>query len=92
MTGLSPRGRGLLALTFGTLLSSQGAGAHRSKPLGLSRGNLLNVTRLVSRCQTRRFPRPTRPIPVGHGVTRGPEEWVPSGSVEIHRRSGRGLR
>jgi hypothetical protein len=24
-----PRGRGLLALTFGTLLSSQGAGAHR---------------------------------------------------------------
>jgi len=28
-TGLSPRGRGLLALTFGTLLSSQGAGAHR---------------------------------------------------------------
>jgi len=26
---LSPRGRGLLALTFGTLLSSQGADAHR---------------------------------------------------------------
>ena len=28
-TALSPRGRGLLALTFGTLLSSQGADAHR---------------------------------------------------------------
>ena len=29
-----PRGRGCLALTFGTLLSSQGADAHRTKPFG----------------------------------------------------------
>ena len=28
MTGTITHGRGLLALTFGTLLSSQGAGAH----------------------------------------------------------------
>jgi hypothetical protein len=36
--GQSPR-TGLLALTFGTLLSSQGADAHRVEPLGRSRGN-----------------------------------------------------
>jgi hypothetical protein len=47
-----PRTGLCLALTFGTLLSSQGADAHRSGPLGLSRGNLLDVTRSVSRCQT----------------------------------------
>ena len=29
--GATP-GRGFLALTFGTLLSSQGAGAHRNRP------------------------------------------------------------
>jgi hypothetical protein len=71
MTGLSPRGRGLLALTFGTLLSSQGADAHRSKSLDLSRGNSLNVTRLVSRCQTRRLAAPPAPNPLDHGANRG---------------------
>jgi hypothetical protein len=33
----------LLASTFGTLLSSQGADAHRSRPLGRSRGNPSNL-------------------------------------------------
>ena len=41
-----------LALTFGTLLSSQGADAHQSEPFGSSWGSSRNVTRLVSRCQT----------------------------------------
>ena len=43
----------LMALTFGTLLSSQGEGAHRRGPFGPSRGNLRNVTRSVLRCQPR---------------------------------------
>jgi len=68
-----PPRTGLLALTFGTLLSSQGAGAHRSKPFDLSRGNSLNVTRLVSRCQTRRLAAPPAPIPLAHGVNRDPK-------------------
>ncbi len=40
-----------LALTFGTLLSSQGADAHLGGPLGRSRGNPGNATRCGSRCQ-----------------------------------------
>ena len=40
-----------LALTFGTLLSSQGADAHLGWPLGRSRGNPGNATRCGSRCQ-----------------------------------------
>jgi len=39
----APRRRGLLALTFGTLLSSQGADAHRSGSLDPSWGNLHTV-------------------------------------------------
>ena len=42
-----------MALTFGTLLSSQGADAHRRNPFGRLRGNLRNVTRSVSPGQTR---------------------------------------
>jgi hypothetical protein len=44
--GVDPEGSpiipdyGVLALTFGTLLSSQGASAHRLEPLGPVRGNL----------------------------------------------------
>jgi hypothetical protein len=41
-----------MALTFGTLLSSQGADAHRYKPFGLLWGNLCNASRYVSQCQT----------------------------------------
>ena len=33
----------MFALTFGTLLSSQGSGAHRSRPFGRSRGNPANL-------------------------------------------------
>ena len=42
-----------MALTFGTLLSSQGADAHPRSPFGLFGGNLCNVTRYDSQCQTR---------------------------------------
>ena len=41
-----------MALTFGTLLSSQGADAHHRLPFGSLRGNLCNATRSVSQCQT----------------------------------------
>jgi len=55
-----------LALTFGTLLSSQGTDAHPSRPLDLSGGNPINVTRCGLRCQTA----PSRPgLPLW-----GPEE------------------
>src|SRR3954451_1318604 len=40
-----------MALTFGTLLSSQGAEAHRPDPFGPIRGNLVYVTRSVSHGQ-----------------------------------------
>ncbi len=55
-----PRRPGLnkLALTFGTLLSSQGTDAHPPGPLGRSGGNPINVTRSGARCQNR----PSRPI------------------------------
>ena len=53
-----------LALTFGTLLSSQGADAHPSWPLGRSGGNPRNVTRFGSRCQT------ARPDPASASGTR----------------------
>jgi hypothetical protein len=43
-----------LALTFGTLLSSQRSNAHPQKPLDLLGGNLINATRSDSRCQTAR--------------------------------------
>ena len=49
-----------MALTFGTLLSSQGADAHLREPFGSVRGNLCNVRRSVSQCQTDLLvPRPT---------------------------------
>ena len=41
-----------LALTFGTLLSSQGTGAHRSQPFGRSRGNSPNLAVARWGCQT----------------------------------------
>ena len=90
MTGHKTRGRGLLALTFGTLLSSQGADAHRSKSLDLSRGNSLNVTRLASRCQTRRFAAPPAPTPQTRDLSRASRRGrgSPSGAVETHRPSG----
>jgi len=40
---LSHPRRGYLASIFSTLLSSQGADAHRSKPSGSSRGNPSNL-------------------------------------------------
>jgi len=43
--------RGFLALTFGTLLSSQGTDAHRFEPLGPSWGNLRNVSPPGPDCQ-----------------------------------------
>jgi hypothetical protein len=61
-----------LALTFGTLLSSQGADAHPSEPVGRTGGNPSNATRSGSRCQSR----PSHPIgPVGLGP-------APSGADE----------
>jgi hypothetical protein len=47
-----PRKTGFLALTFGTLLSSQGADAHRSGPFDPSRGNPLNLAVRVRDCQS----------------------------------------
>ena len=41
-----------LALTFGTLLSSQGASAHRSRSFDLSRGNPINLATEPARCQS----------------------------------------
>jgi hypothetical protein len=49
---LSPR-TGFLALTFGTLLSSQGADAHRSKPFGSVSGQPFKPRRGAHGCQTR---------------------------------------
>ena len=45
-----------MALTFGTLLSSQGADAHHHSPFGRIRGNPRYVTRLVNPGQTRYLP------------------------------------
>jgi len=50
-----------MALTFGTLLSSQGADAHHRSPFGSLRGNLCYATRSVSQCQTD-LPVPRSPI------------------------------
>jgi hypothetical protein len=56
--GLCRPGYKYLALTFGTLLSSQGADAHPSGPFDRSGGNPRNATRSGSRCQNR----PSRPV------------------------------
>jgi hypothetical protein len=63
------RGRELyMALTFGTLLSSQGADAHRQDPFGPIGGNPRYVTRSVPHRQTR----PAPPgLPLGRGDSRG---------------------
>lgn len=69
------RGRSL-ALTFSTLLSSQGAGAHRGGPSSRSRGNLRNITRSVPRRQTWVIPGSHR---TAHPSIRRPERsrtWV----------------
>jgi len=78
-----------LALTFGTLLSSQGADAHRSEPFSPSRGNSPNVTRLVPRCQTEvRVPHHP-PIPLDRGEPAGRR----SGARPVRRSpsGGRGV-
>jgi len=55
-----PPATGYLALTFGTLLSSQGADAHRSGPFDPSRGNPFNLAAgLGSVKVTTRRPDPT---------------------------------
>jgi hypothetical protein len=71
------------ALTFGTLLSSQGADAHRFEPSGPSRGNSHNVSRLASRCQTGVCVPHHPPIPLDRGLTAGPR----SGARPVRRRS-----
>jgi hypothetical protein len=50
-----PAQTGLLALTFGTLLSSQGTDAHRSGSLDPSWGNLHTVLRGAVRVKLSRF-------------------------------------
>jgi hypothetical protein len=66
-----------MALTFGTLLSSQGTDAHRSGPLGRSRGNSLNLVGLVrpvkpcglaGRAHPRSRTRRCRVVPVERGA------------------------
>lgn len=66
-----------MALTFGTLLSSQGTDAHRSGPLGRSRGNSLNLLGLVlpvkpyglaGRAHPRSRTRRSRGVPVERGA------------------------
>jgi hypothetical protein len=70
--GLSTRVLLFMALTFGTLLSSQGADAHRHDPFGAIRGNLSYTTRSVPHGQTR----PALPeLPLGRG---GSEELAAS--------------
>jgi hypothetical protein len=75
-----------MALTFGTLLSSQGADAHHHAPFGSIWGNLCYATRSDSQCQTDLLvPRspsicdfvpadslwwPARPVPVSGSVRR----------------------
>lgn len=55
--GTHPMKRGkILALTFGTLLSSQGADAHHQQPFGHLRGNPFKLSWSVSLCQTRLGP------------------------------------
>jgi hypothetical protein len=63
-----------MALTFGTLLSSQGADAHRRGPFGPVGGNPRYITWSVPRGQTR----PALPrLPLGRGGRRifGPRAW-----------------
>ncbi len=55
-----------MALTFGTLLSSQGADAHHRGPLGPIRGNLSYVTRSDALGQTDQH-RPASHLVVAHG-------------------------
>jgi hypothetical protein len=52
-----------MALTFGTLLSSQGADAHLHDPFGAIGGNLRHITRSVPHGQTR--PAPPESLLVG---------------------------
>ena len=59
-----------MALTFGTLLSSQGADAHHRSPFGSLRGNLCYATRSVSQCQTD----PARPALTDRPADCGPPE------------------
>lgn len=62
----SPRLR-FLALTFSTLLSSQGADAHRGGSLNRSRGNLRNFTRSAACRQTRECDRSDRAADIRGG-------------------------
>jgi hypothetical protein len=74
-----------MALTFGTLLSSQGADAHRHDPFGPIGGNPRNVTRSGALGQTR----PALPRPPGHGGPgRSKNAWSVLGRWSA-RRSGR---
>jgi hypothetical protein len=52
-------------------------------PLGRSRGSSFNVTRLVSRCQTRRLGPAPPAQPPDRGETAGPEGWSPSRPVDL---------
>ena len=51
-----------LALTFGTLLSSQRSNAHPQKPLDLLGGNLINATRSSSEYQLGAHPASVGPV------------------------------
>jgi hypothetical protein len=87
MTGHSTRGRGLLALTFGTLLSSQGAGAHRYRTSRSVSGQLAkhySAGFAVSNPEVCR--RTTRPSLLA-AESAGSEGWNPSRPA-IDRRSG----
>ncbi|MCW2680073.1 MAG: hypothetical protein JWM62_1474, partial [Frankiales bacterium] len=69
---------GHMALTFGTLLSSQGTNAHRSRPRGRSRGNSPNLPASGSWCQTSRFaPTPCSTLLRTRRCRADPSRWGP---------------
>ena len=94
---------GHMALTFGTLLSSQGTDAHRPRPLSRSRGNSPSLTTLCPVRQPPLWSRPgrpstaTRPCWCGRGGPSGPSAsacWcpVPRGRRRTVRALGPGVK
>src|SRR5689334_3373780 len=61
-----------MALTFGTLLSSQGADTHHHDPPRPIRGNRRYITRSVSLSQ---MPSPARIFPLGREASRPRRAW-----------------
>ena len=65
-----PQRQNKMALTFGTLLSSQRTDAHPPRPLDRLGGNPGNITRFGSQCQT------ARPVSARPAATSLLAEWT----------------